>query len=287
MAYNGLHLASSRRTEVRSTVVGIPLLWLLLVLGCAGDETIADRTGAGGRNAGSSTLRTRLWFYDGYSDMKRTPVQPPVGRITLGLNDPFVAPGSGSIRINGDVKVLQQVEQQVIFTCEERDRRGRVIGGPKLRVVYPGTSPGAEPLGDREPEGLPSTLARDLADLRAGDGFAEVPADLSEYPVTVEWQIIAAMDRRWRSRGDRDLVHSSRAAGVEVNDSGRFRITLDREALESLHAVPVDRYQLLVRVSPRGWRSDQLHPRSDSTLVMAMKDPIRRDDVVIALGGGQ
>jgi hypothetical protein len=206
-------------------------------------------------------------------------LQPPVGRITL--FQPEVLDGLvGRIRVEGSFVVERRTREFLVFTCQERDRRGRRVGGGDFTVSIPPGAPDTVWVDERilgVPRAAPTTDDGE----EVGVSWRPVPGD--KYPVRIEWQVNTDQGGRWKSVGDANLVCSGEVRvrrGAEIRS---YTVDLTPSDLGRLYDLPVPEYQVIIRASPVNWSRDEYHPRSETAVAEVLRSPITREQIARAL----
>ena len=119
------------------------------------------------------------------------------------------------------------------------DRDVFLISDPP-QVDYPGVT-------NRErPDSIPATIRKP-----SGVQTSELPA--SRFPVRLQWQIVISDDNEWIDYENDFCIVLSGASDVRDEQEKDVKVSLCRDKLEQLIAIPRREFRVLFRLSPLGW----------------------------------
>ena len=150
---------------------------------------------------------------------------------------------------------------------EERD--AFLISDPP-QVDYPGVT-------NRE---LPSSIP---ASVRKPSGVQRSDLPASRFPVRVQWQVVISDDDEWiEDENDFGIVLSG-AEDVRDEQEKEVKISLCRDQLEKLIAIPRREFRVLFRLSPLGWTDAS---KRAEPMVLFLRERLTREMVERELARG-
>lgn len=245
-------------------VVPFALLVVLLVAGSAGCSS-------------SSPSEGRYWrLYDSRSDPKGTYI---VMTLSHGKNpdkeETELWDSGGCLEYRVNVRVFDKVDRWYVYELNE----WKTVLGLRESKLYLVTDPPGRAYQGASEYARPEDVLLDGPKPTAGP--VESDRSLRDYPVKVEWQVIASEGYNWLPDGDSRIALSGSRALASDEKPATMRITLCEPDLVKLLDYPAQRFTTMFRLTPAGW-SDASR-LVEARVVAWSRVPLTRDRIVEAL----